>query len=198
MVYDRVDRVDEHDAALATHWYQLLKNGIHLKQGNPFEEWSADDVELPSSNPAQRHDRNNHRVLGFRPGTSAEYVHCPGILGRGYDGNGLTVDLWWAAETATSGSVLWKVNIERIHATHDIDTNGWSSTPGSVLAATSTKGAGFVQRSRITLTDGTAETDDLAIGEPYRLRVWRDGPDGSDDMAGDADLVRVVLFETPE
>jgi hypothetical protein len=48
----------------------------------------------------------------------------------------------------------------------------------------------------VTLTSG-AQMDSLAAGESFRLKVRRDadGTSGTDDIATDAELLRVVVSE---
>lgn len=197
MTYDRTDRVDEHDAASLEHFYQLLDNEIHLKAGNPRQAWHADDADVPVTNGAQLTTRNQHPILAFRAATGPEYAHFAGVLGRGYDGNGLTVLLIWCAASASTGSVVWAGQFERHHATHDIDSDGWGTRVEAAAAATNTRGDGYLQFTSINFSDG-AEIDSLAIGESFRLRIERDALDAGDDMAGDAQLLMVALFEQPE
>lgn len=197
MTYDRTDRTDVHDAATLEHYYQLLDNQLHLKGCNPIHIWHADEADLPASNPAQLTTRNHHPILAYRAGTGAEFAYFGGVFGRGYDGNGLTVTLVWMAATATSGSVVWAGKFERHHATHDIDSDGWGTRVEAAAALTNQRGSGYIQFTTIAFTDG-AEIDSLAVGESFRLSIERDATDANDDMTGDAQLLRVVITETPE
>jgi len=47
----------------------------------------------------------------------------------------------------------------------------------------------------IAFTNG-AQMDSLAAGESFRLRIYRDANNGDDDMAGDAQLLRIEIQET--
>src|SRR5688500_11882892 len=55
--------------------------------------------------------------------TAAEYMDFYGLL-RGYAGGGLTLDIAWAATSATTNAVLWGAAIRRVaDDAEDIDTS---------------------------------------------------------------------------
>ena len=149
--------------------------------------------EPPSSNAATIDLRNQHAVLDFDAATD-ESARFGGVMPRNYGGGGVTVTLIWMASTATSGAVVWNVSWER-HAddAFDLDSDGFAA----VNAATDTAAnvSGEVSYPTIAFTDG-ADMDSVAVGESFRLNVTRDADNGSDDMAGDAALLRVEIKET--
>src|SRR5574338_1229839 len=88
----------------------------------------------PSSNYATFDTRNGHLVLEFDP-TTAESAVFPGVLPENYAGNGLTITIMFAVETATSGNVVWGASIERDDdETTDMDSDSFA-TEGTVTAA---------------------------------------------------------------
>ena len=150
----------------------------------------------PSSNFASLDTRNGHLVLDFDP-TTDESAIFGGVLPRGYGGGGLTVRLFWSATSATSGSARWDAAIERIDDEgQDVDSDGFAAVQSATATAPGTSGQ--VQYTEITFTDG-AQMDSLAAGEAFRLKVARDADasgGGTDDMTGDAELLRVEIKET--
>jgi hypothetical protein len=147
----------------------------------------------PSSSYATLDTRNAHPVLDFDAGSDESAIFA-GVLPTTYAGGGLTVDIYWAASSATSGAVKWNAEIERIDASSlDIDADSFASAQTATTTAAGTSGQ--VVKTSITFTDG-AQMDSLAAGEAFRLRITRDANDAADTMTGDAEVLRVVVRET--
>ena len=152
--------------------------------------------EPPATIFATLDTRNNIPVLDFDAATDEEAVFG-GFLPDNYAGGGLTVTLVWMGSTATSGNTVWEVSIER-HSDDDVDLDSdsfaASNNGGQDLAPTV---SGEVSYDDVTFTDG-ADMDSLAANESFRLKVRRDADstNATDDMAGDAELMRVIVKET--
>ena len=137
--------------------------------------------------------RNSHPVLDFDAATDEDAVFG-GVLPRHYAGGGITVTLYWAATSATSGDCIWNAAVERIDEnTLDIDADSFAA----VQAVTATAGLtnGTVDYATIAFTAG-AQMDSLAVGEAFRLKITRDANAAGDTMTGDAELLRVEVQET--
>lgn len=151
------------------------------------------DNEPPAASYATFDTRNNHLVLDFDSATD-EYAVFPGVLDRAYNSTGVTVRLYWAATSATSGNVVWVAEFERIDDEGlDIDADSFAS--GQTITAAAPGTSGQVQYTDIAFTDGS-QIDSLAVGEAFRLRITRDANNASDTMTGDAELLRVELRST--
>lgn len=151
--------------------------------------------EPPSSSYATPDTRNGHLVLDF-DASSDESAIFKGVLPRNYAGGGITITIHWAATSATSGTARWATAIERIGASvQDIDSDGFASANSA--GGTADGISGKLTATPIAHASG-AEMDSLAAGEAFRLKVTRDadGTSGTDDMAGDAELVAVEVRET--
>jgi hypothetical protein len=149
------------------------------------------DNEPSTSNFATLDTRNNHPVLDFDT-TTQETAIFSGVLSPAYAGGGLIVEVWWAATSATSGTIGWDVAFERIdESSLDIDSDSFASAQ-TITAATVPGTSGQVKKTSVTVTDG-ANMDSLAAGEAFRLRVRRDV--ANDTATGDAELLRVVVRE---
>lgn len=150
--------------------------------------------EPPSSNAATIDLRNQHAVLDFDAGTD-ESARFSGVMPRNYSGDtGVTVTLVWMASSATSGDTIWDVSWER-HAddAFDLDSDGFAAV--NSVTDTAASASGEVSYPTITFTDG-ADMDSVAVGESFRLNVTRDADNASDDMTGDAELLRIEIQDT--
>lgn len=154
-------------------------------------QWGPLVSEAPSTNAATLDSRNGHPVLDFDTTTSeATYFH--GVLPNDYAGGGLTVYVWCALTSATSGTVGWLVSIERIDVSSlDIDADSFASAQ-TITAATVPGTSGQVLKMHVDISSG-ANMDSLAAGELFRLKIARDT--ANDTAAGDAELLRVMMIE---
>ncbi|RRH98096.1 hypothetical protein EH240_20080 [Mesorhizobium tamadayense] len=158
----------------------------------PFIVFKPIDNEPPSSNFASLDTRNGHPVLEFDT-TTQEAAIFSGVLPVAYAGGGLTVEVYFAADTATSGTIGWDAAIERIDTSSlDIDADSFASAQ-TISAAAVPGTSGQILKSSVAFTSG-AQMDSLAAGEAFRLRIRRDV--ANDTATGDAQLLRVVVRET--
>lgn len=151
--------------------------------------------EPPSSNYATLDTRNSRPVLDFDDAAATESAVFSFILPRNYASGGLTVYLHWMATTATSGNVIWQTSFERSSdGSLDTDSDGFATAvTWSAQACSGTSGIIVIDSQ--AHTDG-AQIDSAAVGDTVRLKVERLGSNGSDTMAGDAELVAVEIKET--
>jgi hypothetical protein len=166
-----------------------------MASGNILCWWPASASIPPASSFAPLTRRNNHLVAQFDD-TADESVDFEGVLPDNYSAGGLTVRLVWLAASATTGTTRWEAQFERHEDDAvDLDSDSFASTQSAGGTAASVSGE--PQYTDITFTNG-AQIDSLAAGESFRLRVTRDanGTTGTDDMVGDAQLLRVILLET--
>jgi hypothetical protein len=165
-----------------------------MASGDTLCIWSAQHGVPPASNMATLDTRNNHPVLDF-DATTAETIYFEDLLSTSYSNGGVTVDVYWMASTATTGAVVWSGAWERMQeGGADMDADGFASEQNA--AAVTTNGtSGIINKSTMTFTNG-AQMDSTVAGNPFRFQLQREPADGSDTMAGDAELVRVHVKET--
>jgi hypothetical protein len=184
-------------------WRTLTTNGGVLQNtssvtavNRPFLQWTALANNPPASAFATLDTRNSHPVLDFDGVTDEEAVFG-GVLPVSYAGGGITIEIWVAFTSATSGSAHFQAAIERIDVSSlDIDADSFSAfNESSAITAPGTSGQAI--KTTVTFTDG-ADMDSLAAGEAFRLKIRRDadGTGGTDDITTDAEVLRVVLRET--
>lgn len=148
--------------------------------------------EPPASNFATLDTRNAHPVLDFDDTTNEDAIFSF-ILPSHYAGGGLTVDIGYSMETATTLTIDWDAAIERI-GDQQLDVDADSFATAQVVDNTTVPGtAGNVDVVSITFTDG-AQMDSLAAGELGRIKITRDAV--SDDASGDAEMHFVHIKET--
>lgn len=170
-----------------------------MASGNLLCAFTALSNEPPAASYATLDVRNVHPVLDFDAAIDESAVFR-GIMPRHYAGGGVTVRLIWAATSATSGTCRWSVAFERLAdadtQTDDLDTDSFATAQTTGVSPPAGN-AGQLQYTDIAFTDG-AQMDSIAVGEMFRLKIMRDadGTSGTDDMAGDAELVMVEIRET--
>lgn len=160
--------------------------------GKPVLLFLPSGNEPPSSNYATFNTRNLHPTLDFDT-TTQETAIWTAVLPSVYAGGGLTVDVYFAAATATTGTIGWDVAIERIDASSlDIDADSFA-TAQTITAATVPGTSGQILKSSVAITSG-ANLDSLAAGEAFRIRLRRDV--ANDTATGDAQMIAMLVRET--
>lgn len=152
-------------------------------------QWSPLANEPPASNYATLDTRNGRPCLDFDT-TTQETAIFTGVLPADYSGAGVTVHLWVALTSATSGTVGWDVAFERTDVSSlDIDADSFGSAT-TVTAVTVPGTSGQVLKMSVNVSNGS-NMDSLAAGELFRLRIRRDV--ANDTATGDAELLRVMM-----
>lgn len=137
--------------------------------------------------------RNAHPYIAFDDTTNWNIIWT-NELPKQYTGGGLTVLIYWAAASATSGNVVWNAYIERDNInSQNMDSDNFSSAQTTTTAALGT--SGLLASTSITFTSG-AQMSSLVAGEQFRLKVERNGASGSDTMTGNAQVFLVIVRET--
>lgn len=150
-------------------------------------------AELPQSAYAQFDIRNEQVVLDF-DASSIEVAYFGAVVPNHYSGRNITFTLVWCATTAITGDVVWRVRLEREESGKPLAT----AELNSAVSATATKAGATSDAlvyTTITLTAGATYTDNLAANEAFRVQIARDATNAADTMAGDAELLRVIMRE---
>jgi hypothetical protein len=157
--------------------------------GETLASWGALAGVAPSSNPATLDLRNDRIVLDFDAAT-AESMHFAGVLASNYAGGDLAVMIHWMATSATTGSVRWKVQFERLEANGpDLDASDFQTAVGVTSSANATSGKLAVAVATLTALDS------VVAGDAFRIAVERDVAHVDDGMTGDAELLSIELQE---
>jgi hypothetical protein len=151
-----------------------------------LERFTPRDNQPPATNYATLDTRNSILVLEYDASTE-ESAYFVGVIDESMTlASGLTVRIWWMADTATSGNVRWGVQFERTGTDNDADS--FDTNAQATSAANGTSGVESVASITITTIDS------LTAGDRYRLRVYRVAADATNDtMTGDAQLIAVEV-----
>lgn len=157
-----------------------------------FFTWQ--DAVLPQAPEPHAVQRNNHGLLAF-PDTGSNSVYFPGVIGKDWGESFISLDIFWAAPL-TVGNVVWFVSWERdsalpLSVNLDVDSYGPEKSVLSVAPPVS----GELRKASLVFTQ--AEADGLAAGDPFRLRLRRDGDEILDTLTGDAQFFRLYYQGLP-
>lgn len=163
-----------------------------MASGNSIGRFLPNQNEPPLANPATASLRNLHPILQFDTTTQESAIFTE-VMPQHYAGGNIVVYVTWAAASATTGTIGWDITIERItDGALDIDADSYA-TAKVITAGTVPATSGITSTTNVTLTAGATDTDSVAAGDTYRLRLRRDV--ASDTAAGDADWVSIDLKE---
>ena len=143
------------------------------------------DNQPPASAFATIDTRNSVATLDFDTATEESAIFVGVIPEAAVLTSGITVRITWAASTATSGDCRWGAAWMRCNT--DIDSDSFDTATEATTTTSGTSGIPSV--TSITCTS----IDSLAVGEMYRLKIYRDTGDAADTMAGDAELLTVEV-----
>lgn len=160
-----------------------------MASGDILAPFGAVAADPPGSSYGTFDRVNNHSVVDLATGES---VFFSGFMPANYAGSGVTADIYWTATSGTANDVKWELAWERNNAGATIDADSFASA--QTVTTTKTGTAPTVVKSTITFTDG-AQIDSVAAGDPFRLKLSRTAPAGT-DMTGDAELNYLVIKET--
>jgi hypothetical protein len=166
-----------------------------MAAGNLLCSFDPQANQPPAAAYATPDVRNGLLVLDFDPAADESAIFVS-RLPPTYGGGGLTIKIRWMASTATTGTTRWLAAIER-HQRGSDDSDADSFAAGGGAGSVAAAICGSEVETTIALTAG-AQMDNLAVGERFRLKITRDADQstGTDDMAGDAELVQVDVLET--
>ena len=130
--------------------------------------------------------RNSIAVLDFDAAADESAIFSGVIPDYADLSSGLKIRLAWMATAATSGNVRWGVQLMRCNT--DLDADSFDASALVTSAANGT--SGIVTVAEITAT----AIDSLAVGDTFRIRIYRDADDATNDtMSGDAELIAVEV-----
>ena len=112
------------------------------------------------------------------------------FIARNYLSGNLTIRVRWYADTATSGAVVWGASLAAISAgdATNMETKAFATEQLSSASTASATTHGPIEAT-ITLSN----LDSLASLDDTTLRIARKTADAGDTMAGDAQVVFVIV-----
>ena len=152
---------------------------------------AAAAILTAASSPTQS-ERNDREMLDFADGVT-ETAYFTGVVPRSYVVTGpLRVKIFWVAATATTGSARWLAAVERLEGGGpNVDSDNF---PANQSDNSPTDGTNGVINSLI-IPFTNAEADGIRPGNPFRLRIRRQGGAAGDTLTDIAQIMRVVLVQ---
>jgi hypothetical protein len=148
-------------------------------------QFTPRDNQPPATNFATLDTRNSIAILDFDTATEESAIFVGVIPEGAVLTSGITVNISWAAATATSGACRWGAQWMRCNT--DLDSDSFDT---ATEVTTTTNGtSGITSLTSITCT----AIDGVTVGDTYRLKIYRDTGDAADTMAGDAELITVEV-----
>lgn len=136
----------------------------------------------------------NIPVPGLAYDAAADEAAFWRFIATGYASGNISADIYWEADNATSGDVVWGAAIACITPntdSQDIETDSLATENTVTDTHLGTTG----QRLHLcTIT--ISNLDSIADGDEVAIRIRRVGSSGSDTMSNDAILVAVRLSYT--
>lgn len=133
----------------------------------------------------------NFPVPGLAYDAAADEAAFWKLAALNYGSGNLTLSIYWYADTATSGDVVWEGQLAAITAntdTQDIETKAFATLTNVTDSHLGTTG------QRLHSVDLTlSNLDSLAANDYLTVRLARDANNAADTMTGDAIVVCVVL-----
>ena len=148
-------------------------------------------VFLATAFPALTRNGTNIPVTGLAYDAASDEAAFWLIRAVNYGSGNVTVAVDWYADTATSGDVVWEVQLAAI--TPDTDTQD-TETKALATANTVTDthlGTTGQRLHRASVT--VSNLDSLAANDDLWVRIARDANNASDTMTGDAILVLATV-----
>ena len=161
-----------------------------------LDYFTADDAVYPASTACFPEGENKHPLVSYPEASSPDNaIFFPGVMGKDWGESFITVDIYWVAP-AIVGDVVWFVSWERDSAL-PFSANLSADSYAAEKSVASTAPPAYAQIRKASLVFTQAEADGLSAGDPFRLRVRRDGGVLLDTLSGDAQLFRVYTEGIP-
>jgi len=145
------------------------------------------DNQPPASNFATLDTRNSIAVLDFDHVTEESAVFVGVVPDNAILSSGISVRILWMATSETTGNCRWGVQFDKL-AAEDTDTAVFDTATEATTATSATNGTPVIT----TLTCTTV--DALAAGDFFRIKIYRDASDTTNDtLAADAELIAVDI-----
>lgn len=133
----------------------------------------------------------NFPVSGLAFDAAADEFAYWKLFAVNYGSGNLTLNIYWYADTASSGDVIFDGTIAAITPntdTQDVETKAFATLTSVTDTHLGTTGQ-RVHQCAITISN----LDSLAADDLVWLRLSRDANNGSDTMAGDAIVLGLLL-----
>ena len=138
-----------------------------------------------------KNNGTNFPVMGLSFDAAADEAAFWQFIATNYGSGNLTLEIYWYADTASTGNVIFDAQIAAITPdtdSQDIETDALATVQSVTDSHLGTTGQ-RLHKATITISN----LDSLASGDYVALRLNRDADNASDTMTGDAIVVLLRL-----
>lgn len=146
---------------------------------------------LSTAFPALVRNGTNFPVFALAYDAASDEAAFWGFRAVNYASGNLTVAIDWYADTATSGDVIWEVQIAAI--TPDTDSQDTETKALATLNNVTDTHLGTTGQRLHRATVTVSNLDSLAAEDDVWIRVARDANNASDTLTGDALIAKVTV-----
>lgn len=147
------------------------------------------NVKVPELERFVGSDFNVFYGMMFDPGDVEECLWS--TIAVKYGSGDLTFDIYWFADTATSGDVKWEIEVGEIEA--NVDTTAVDAVTLAAAQTVVDSHLGTIGRRLHKATIAYTAPSGMAVDASMYVRFRRLGTDPSDTMSGNAGLAVLVL-----
>ena len=119
-----------------------------------------------------------------------QFVQWQTMMPKSFSGVNWALTLTWSAATATTGNVIWGVQVMACNSTIE-DANAAGYAAANITSSQPTGSTlGSTVQTPINISNGDSATQPSVL---VKLRIFRDADNASDTMTGDAELLGVQM-----
>jgi len=146
---------------------------------------------LSTAFPALVRGGTNFPVLGLAFDAASDEAAFWAVRAVSYGAGNVTVHVDWYADTATTGDVVWEVQLAAV--TPDTDTQDVETKALATLNTVTDTHLGTVGQRLHRAIVTVSNLDSLAANDDVWVRIARDANNAADTMTGDAVLALVTV-----
>jgi hypothetical protein len=146
---------------------------------------------LSTSFPALVKNGTNFPAVGLAFDAAADEAAFWSFQAINYASGNVTVTIYWYADTASTGDVVWGVQLAAITPntdTQDVETKAFATANTATDTHLGTTGQ---RLHSVAVT--VSNLDSLAADDEVWIRIYRDADNASDTMTGDAILTGATV-----
>lgn len=164
--------------------------------GTEYQHFHAGEALYPTTNyPQQQIIQGTSfplHVNSFDAATKETMFHE--FIVDNYDSGNLSLDIYWYADNASSGDVIWGAQVACI--TPDTDTQDVETKSLATANTVTDSHLGTTNQRLHKATVTISNTDSIAAGDLVKVAIYRDAAAGGDTMSNDAHVWRCRISYT--
>ena len=158
-----------------------------------YVEFAPEDAQFLASAFPQyvKNNGSNFPVSGLAFDAASDEAAFWNFIATNYGSGNLTLEIYWYADTASSGDVIWDASIAAI--TPNTDSQDIETKSLATINSVTDSHLGTTGQREHSCSITISNLDSLANGDHVWLRLNRDANNASDTMSGDAIVTKLRL-----